>query len=93
VNTTKIFGSLTLERVSSKERNLKDWVPEIIFAEHFDHRVNLWRAGCVVRCPTIFAEVDTNTRRLFIEKVAPILPLSLVNGTVGDNNLDLGASE
>ena len=23
-------------------------VPEIIFAEPFDHRVDLWRAGCVV---------------------------------------------
>ena len=31
-------------------------VPETIFAESFDHRVDLWRAGCVVSCPTHFAE-------------------------------------
>lgn len=29
-------------------------VPETIFTDHFDHRVDLWRAGCVVcilACP------------------------------------------
>jgi serine/threonine-protein kinase SRPK3 len=31
-------------------------VPETIFAEPFDHRVDLWRAGCAVRRPTHFAE-------------------------------------
>jgi serine/threonine protein kinase len=30
--------------------------PETIFTEHFDHRVDLWRAGCVVSCSTHFAE-------------------------------------
>ena len=32
------------------------WVPETIFAEPIDHRVDLWRAGCVVRRPTHFLE-------------------------------------
>jgi hypothetical protein len=31
-------------------------VLETIFAEPFDHRVDLWLAGCVVRHPTHFAE-------------------------------------
>jgi serine/threonine-protein kinase SRPK3 len=31
-------------------------VPETIFADSFDHRVDLWRAGCVVSCPTHVAE-------------------------------------
>ena len=30
--------------------------PETIFMEHFDHRVDLWRAGCVVSYPTRFTE-------------------------------------
>jgi hypothetical protein len=35
--------------------------PETIFTDHFDHRVDLWRTGCVVSCrhlPT--AEHATN---------------------------------
>ena len=35
--------------------------PEIIFTEHFDHRVDLWRAGCVVSCPTRLQNADINT--------------------------------
>jgi serine/threonine-protein kinase SRPK3 len=39
-------------------------VPETIFAEPFDHRVDLWCAGCVVRdAPPILQKIDINTRR------------------------------
>jgi serine/threonine-protein kinase SRPK3 len=30
--------------------------PETLLAESFDHRVDLWRAGCVVSRPTHFAQ-------------------------------------
>jgi serine/threonine-protein kinase SRPK3 len=30
--------------------------PETVFEGSFDHRVDLWRAGCVASCPTHFAE-------------------------------------
>jgi hypothetical protein len=58
----KIFGLLTLESFLqgaeptrlAQPPALK--VPETIFAESFDHRVDLWRAGCVVSSPNHFAE-------------------------------------
>jgi serine/threonine-protein kinase SRPK3 len=31
-------------------------VPEAVFGDTFDHRVDLWHAGCVVGLPTYFAE-------------------------------------
>jgi serine/threonine-protein kinase SRPK3 len=30
--------------------------PETIFEGSVDHRVDLWRAGCMVSCPTRFAK-------------------------------------